>query len=208
MFKERSKQKIKKSKIRCKKIENIQGLQDCVTKMIKRKELNIPQRIIQFKRKLIELKNQQNNNQPFSQTTDFDEPPEDIDNVHFLIKCWYGLNMYPRKQDNLEKISLIWFNEELITEKEEEIARQLEKIDIEKMIKETLIVLNYDEIYMNMQPAQSNNNNLMPISSFSYVRITNTKNTARTTQPLRQSSSYQFSQYLEQSYRTFSRRGK
>lgn len=56
MFKERIKQRFKVSKMRSQILENMQGLQDYVTKMIKRKEQHIAQRIVQLERELSELK--------------------------------------------------------------------------------------------------------------------------------------------------------
>ena len=86
-------------------------------------------------------------------------------------------------------------DKELLTE-EEEIAKQLEEIDIDDLIEKSIIVENYDEIHMNVQttPTIGSNNQ---VSSSSPIRLTTTENISRTMQPLRQQSNYEFSGYSE-----------
>ena len=46
----------------------------------------------------------------------------------------------------------------MIIEEREEIASQLEQIDINKMIQESWIISNFDEIHMNEQATLNSNN--------------------------------------------------
>ena len=65
----------------------------------------------------------------------------DIDDVHFLIECRYEYNGYL----NRIRLKESYKEEELLT-KEEEITKQLEKIDIDDLIEKSRIIDNYDRI--------------------------------------------------------------
>lgn len=135
-------------------------------------------------------------------TVDFLELPDDIDDIHFLIECRDEYVAYPKKEKDSQECRSHF--------QEEEIHQQPEKIDINKLFEESRIVSNYDEVLTNeqTQPGQTQLSNNNQASSSGSIRLTSTKDIAKTTQPLRQPSNYSLSRYPEQSYRTFSKKGK
>ena len=80
----------------------------------------------------------------------------------------------------------------MLIEEVEVICWQLENININKLVKESGIVSNYDEFYMPDQEITTQNINNQASSSGS-VRLTTIEKNGITTQPLRHPSSYEFS---------------